>query len=95
MRDRTPQLLRDPAHQRAWRLAETMIGDLGLYHVSDTPTDLSPESTLAEVDASCRRSLGAAWGRARAAYEEKTPAPVREVRDYLAMAARRRWAIRA
>lgn len=95
LRRRTPQLLKDPAHQRAWRLAETLVSDLGLYHVSETPTDLSQDSGLGEVDTSCKRALGAAWTRARATYDTQTPADVRLSRDYLAMAARRRWAVRA
>ncbi len=94
MRDRTPQLLKDPAHQRAWRLAETLVGDLALYHAAAAPKDLAEDTELSEVDTRCARALGPAWTRARRTLDEQTPPEVRAVRDHLALAARRRWAVR-
>lgn len=90
LREQTPQLLRDPAHQRAWRLAETLVSDLALYHAAAVPT-LAPDLDAPAVDARCASAFGPAWARARTTWAEQTPAEVRNVRDHLALAARRRW----
>ncbi|MDP2316945.1 MAG: HU family DNA-binding protein [Pseudomonadota bacterium] len=92
LRSRSPQMLQDPAHQRAWRLAEAVIGDLALYHEQDAPRDLKGDTDLATVNARCARSLGDAWTRARRTHDDQTSPAVREARDHLALAARRRWA---
>lgn len=92
VRSRTPQLLRDADHQRAWRLAETLVGDLSLYHPHDLPNGVTADDGADTVDGRCRASLGAAWERARQTYNDQVPVLVRESRDYLALAARRRWA---
>lgn len=91
LREQTPQLMRDPAHQRAWRLAETLVADLNLYHAAAVPKDLDSLPDLGAVEARCAQALGGAWTRARRTWEEQTPAAVRTARDHLAVAARRRW----
>lgn len=92
LRERTPQVLKDPAHQTAWRLAETLVADLDLYHGASAPREIPGRLSLEDVDARCAACFGSAWGRARRTYEEHTPASVREARDHLALAARKRWA---
>ena len=91
LRERTPQLLKDRDHQAAWRLAETLVSDLALYHEKSIPTNLDPGLELAVIDSRCRAALGPAWDRARETWQAKTPLAVREARDYLVFAARRRW----
>jgi nucleoid DNA-binding protein len=93
LRGRTPQLLKDPAHQKAWRVAETLIGDLSLYHGISAPHFVADDS-LELVDSRCAAAFGAAWGRVRRTYEEQIPAATRAERDHLALAARRRWSER-
>lgn len=93
LRERTPQLLRSPEHQRAWRLAETLVGDLGIYHPEARPTALSRRAEAGETDRLCRAALGAAWDRARRTYDEQISPAIRADRDYLALAARRRWGL--
>ncbi len=92
VRARTPQVLRGEAHQRAWRLAEALVGDLDLYNQKDAPGNLTPETNPTEVELRCATALGAAWARARQTWCDQTPAEVREARDHLAVAARKRWA---
>ncbi|MES2638931.1 MAG: HU family DNA-binding protein [Myxococcota bacterium] len=92
LRDRTPQTLLDPAHQRAWRLAETLVSDVALYHESATPQGVYASTELVEVDARCAQAFGLAWARARRTLDAQTPPEVRAARDHLAIAARRRWA---
>lgn len=91
VRARTPQVLKDAAQQRAWRLAEALVGDLQLYHWRDAPAGLTPDTDPVDVDAQCARALGPAWVRARQTWSEQTPAEVQASRDHLALAARRRW----
>jgi len=88
--DRTDQSWRDPDHQRAWRLAETLIGDLELYHQERLPS-LDSEQGPDAVHADCTKALGEAWRRARATYEQDIPAAVRDENDYLADAALDHW----
>ncbi len=89
---RTPQHWRSEAHQSAWRLAETLISDLAMYHRERAPRDLDPELPDAQVDARCRAAFGALWDGARRALGQGVPEQVRAEVDYLAQAARRRWA---
>jgi nucleoid DNA-binding protein len=88
---REPRLMRDPEQQRAWRLAETLVGDIALYNPSIHPT-LVEETPLDQVDTLCASLFGDAWVRARARYDEQIPGAVRAVRDHLSFSARRRWA---
>lgn len=93
MRTRTPQVMRDPAHQQAWRLAETLVGDLALYHGRLAPAGLPDDAAPSLVHARCASSFGDAWTRVCASWEAQTPESVRAARDHLAYAARRRWAV--
>lgn len=92
LRSRTPQLMRDPGHQRAWRLAEALVGDLALYHGHLAPTGLPADAPPADVHARCADAFGESWARVRASWDAQTPEAVRAARDHLAHAARRRWA---
>lgn len=89
--DRTDQSWRDPDHQRAWRLAETLIGDLELYHQDHLPS-LDAEQGPDAVHADCTKALGEAWRRARSTFESDVPASIRSENDYLADAALDHWA---
>lgn len=91
VRARSPQLLRDPEHQRALRVGETLVSDLALYHKTQAPA-LATEMEPVAVRAACAQAFGPSWLRVEATYVEKVPEPVRTSRDYLALAARRRWA---
>lgn len=89
--ERTPQRWRDPAHQAAWRVAETLVGDLALYHQARAPR-LSPEAAAPDVDAACAAAFGPLWRKVRESYDSRVPAEVRAADDYLALAAKGRWA---
>lgn len=88
--NRTDQSWRDPAHQKAWRLAETLIGDLALYHEDKIP-QLADDQDLRSVEDACASALGDAWRRARTTYESDVPSPVRAAKDHLAQTAREHW----
>lgn len=87
---RSPQLWRAPEHQAAWRLAETLVADLALYHPDQCPT-LRGAISDAEVHEQAASALGNHWQRAVRAYETDVPEGVRQACDHLASAARRRW----
>lgn len=93
LRDRlaakTPQHWKDPAHQAAWRVAETLIGDLALYHGSLAPADLTAELPPDEVEQRCATSFGSHWERVRTAFGERAPGITAPL---LGLSARRRWA---
>lgn len=89
--ERTPQRWRDPAHQTAWRVAETLISDLALYHQARAP-QLDPAAPAAEVEAACVAAFGPVWRRVRETFDAKVSADVRAMDDYLSLAARSRWA---
>lgn len=83
---------RTPEHQAAWRLAETLIGDLDLYHPDQAPSDLAPGQAAADVESSCADSFGAAWATVAATFAERAPGADVASAHYLGVAARRRWA---
>lgn len=87
---RTPQLWKDPAHQAAWRVCETLIGDLNLYHKDKAPA-FNPDADLDAVQRQCEAAFGPLWTRVVHAYESQVPAAVRTARAYLLLSARRRW----
>ena len=89
---RTPQLWKDPAHQAAWRIAETLVGDLNLYHKDKAPT-LEQNQELAAVQKTCEAAFGPLWSRVVSAYDSQVPAAVRATRPYLLLIARRRWSV--
>jgi nucleoid DNA-binding protein len=86
---RTPQRWRDPRHQTAWRVAETLLGDLALYHASRMPTDLPADHDAARQ--ALEASFGDAWIQARRTYEAKVDPAVRTACDHLVEAAIARW----
>lgn len=90
---RTPQRWPDPEPQKAWRVAETLVGDLALYQQARAPQGITPSTPLDEVLAACRRSSGALWLQVEASYAERVPDRVRLEQDYLALAARSEWVI--
>lgn len=89
---RTAQRFADPEHQAAWRLAETLLSDLELYHQDRVPNGLEEEQDLAQVDAECGTAFGALWAQARRSFDSEAPAGRDTDLDYMAFAARRRWA---
>ena len=93
MAARGPQHWRDPAHQAAWRHAETLIADLALYHAAKAPKTLTAQSDLSDVDLACKEAFGPVWDTTRRAWAERTPEAVRDVADHLAGSARKRWSI--
>lgn len=86
---KTPQYWREPEHQRAWRLAESLVGDLELY--SNKKPSLVPGMAPTAVREACRRTLGEDWARAELTFAEEVPASVREVVDYLVEVATEQW----
>ncbi len=86
-----PQQWRDPAHQSAWRLAETLVADLDLYHGARAPS-LTADAGDALVHSACAGAFGGLWTRVLDSYQQRTPDDVRVAQDYLADAARQRWA---
>lgn len=91
LRELTPQPLADPEHQRAWRLAEALVGDLVLYNPNTRPA-LSGVTEPNAVHSACASTFGNGWEQARARFEREIPATVRVERDHLSMAAVRRFA---
>lgn len=90
-RELEPELWRQPDHQAAWRLAETLVSDLDLYHGSRAPR-LPPEAGSELVHSACEGAFGPLWTRVQDSYTNRTPDEVRASHDYLADAARQRWA---
>lgn len=88
---RSPQHWRDPDHQNAWKVAETLVGDLALYHPDQAPA-LEEDVEFTTVIDACEESFGPLWQRVRLTYESQVPRNVRLTADYLGMAARARWA---
>ncbi|MCB9778769.1 MAG: HU family DNA-binding protein [Alphaproteobacteria bacterium] len=84
--DRSPQLLRDPRHQDAWRLARTLVGDLAEYHQGLPSVDGGVPDSQLEV--ACRRAFGPEWEQARSTYARRVPEEIRSERDHLLRAAR-------
>lgn len=88
---RSPQMWKSPEHQGAWRLAETLLSDLELYHPDKVPRVLGMNTPDAEVLAVCESAFGVHWRRVMTAWEAGVPEAVRKSRDYLAHCARVRW----
>ncbi|MFO0747702.1 MAG: HU family DNA-binding protein [Myxococcota bacterium] len=88
---RSPQLWKDQRHQSAWRLAETLLSDLELYHADKVPRDLAADAGTDEVMERCALAFGAQWRRAVQTFEAGVPAEVRTARNYLLENARDRW----
>jgi nucleoid DNA-binding protein len=86
---RTQQVWKRPEHQQAWRVAETLVGDLALYHGELAPRDLTPQDPPGHVEQVCAVAFGSHWERVVSMFTTRA-AGVNE--PYLALAARRRWA---
>ena len=89
---RTPQLWQDPAHQAAWRLAETLVGDLELYHADQIPSGITRETPPKDVEKVCVEALGPAWTSAAETFATRVAPEARAQLHHLPMVARRRWA---
>jgi len=87
----SPMWWKDPRHQAAWRLAETLVSDLQLYHRSRLPANLQAAQAPGEVDAACEHALGALWRDARSTWTEQIDPDIRSTRDHLIEAALRHW----
>ena len=83
---------RSPEYQDAWRLAETLLDDLELYHAARRPMDVLPDDPDPHVHDACERAFGPLWDRGRRTWTDRTPWAVRQQSDLLALAARARWA---
>lgn len=88
--EQSPQFWRDKQHQTAWRLAETLVSDLELYH-SDKVPKLNSKAPPSEVMERVALALGNHWRRAVQSYEQTVPAEVREAKDHLLEAVLARW----
>ncbi len=82
---------KDPEHQKAWRLAETLVGDLALYNTDVVPEGLDRNLDVESIAASCAAAFGDAWDQAVLTFDERVSAEVREDTDYLCAAVLRRW----
>ena len=89
---RSPQRWRDPRQQSAWQLAETLIGDLDLYHRGRAPL-VSRDAPLPEVADACREAFGTDWARVMTTWEAQVPVDVRAEGDHLLRTARVRWSV--
>lgn len=88
--ERTEQTWRDPAHQEAWRVAETLVGDLDLYHPDKAPR-LAGDEEHEDVHKVCARSFGRLWNQVETRFAGQVPENIRVHGDYLAQAALARW----
>ncbi|MCK6503156.1 HU family DNA-binding protein [Myxococcota bacterium] len=88
---RTSQAWRQPEHQAAWRLAETLVADLVLYHGTHVPR-LPARAADETVHQLCEGAFGPLWSRVLESYQARVVPDVRAEHDYLADAARHRWA---
>lgn len=88
--ERSPQRWRDPRQQSAWRLAETLIGDLDLYHRAQAPM-LHKEAPLDHVASACASAFGPAWERVLQTWTTQVPEEIRADGDHLLKVARSRW----
>lgn len=86
---RSPRLLRDPEHQRAWRLAEALAADLRSYF-PDVRPNFGPDGDAAQLESACILAYGASWVRARSRFDKDVSESIRAQRDYLILAIRRR-----
>lgn len=88
---RSEQLAKNPEHQAAWRLAETLLGDLVLYFPDRAPRDLPAKISDEDLLAHARAAYGGSWERLVETYNARVPESVRESRNYLALVAQRLW----
>jgi nucleoid DNA-binding protein len=89
--ERTDDTWRSPSHQQAWRLAETLIGDLDLYHGAQAPKGLDGSLSAEAIESACRGAFGSQWDHVERSYQERVERQAREGTHYLGIAAKRRW----
>ena len=87
---RSPELWRDRRHQAAWRLAETLVSDLELYHREKIPRGFDGASAE-DLESRLSAALGHHWRRVVQAFEQGVPPEVRMARNHLMEVARTRW----
>lgn len=96
MADRSPQTWRNPEFQQAWRMAETLVGDLDLYHPDRKPS-IPLEANDEAVLSLCQQSFGGLWRRVVRTWDKEIPAALRDrlqatgAPSLLAQAARAQW----
>ncbi|MCB9761485.1 MAG: HU family DNA-binding protein [Alphaproteobacteria bacterium] len=90
--ERTPQTWRDPAQQEAWRVAETLVDDLDLYHSAMAPRGLSSDDEVDTVLAACDQAFGTLWRHVVDAYRGEVDPTMKGDFSPLAAAATSRWA---
>jgi nucleoid DNA-binding protein len=88
----SPQFWKETEHQQAWRMAETLLSDLELYHADKIPKSLAADTPDAVVRSLCERAFGLHWKRVTTTWNSSVAEDVREARDHLAHCARVRWA---
>lgn len=81
---------RSEDEQKAWRLAETLLDDLELYHADQVPDSLDAAADASTVEDACRKAFGAAWEQAEHTWDSRFGDRVKT--RYLGLVAQRRWA---
>ena len=89
--ERSPQKWQDEAHQAAWQRAETLITHILNGNGKHSPQLECEQNDTDEILAKCRETFGERWHKIEAAYSEEVPDEIRNERNYLAVAAHRRW----
>ncbi|MFK7930967.1 MAG: HU family DNA-binding protein [Myxococcota bacterium] len=87
---RAPKVLNQPAHQKAWQLADTLLADLAMYGALKAFSAAEHATNEALRDA-LRTQAGADWAATLQSYETGVPEAVRAECDHLALAARHRF----
>ncbi|MFO0744975.1 MAG: HU family DNA-binding protein [Myxococcota bacterium] len=85
------QLWQREEHQTAWRLAETLVSDLQMYHPTIAPANIRPQLPDDEVRSAAAAAFGVHWQRVIKTYEQSVDDATRRERDHLAAAVRGRW----
>lgn len=80
----------DPAMQTAWRVAESLVADLHMYHKDRAPT-LAVDATNEQIDQACALAFGGLWRAAESTFAERVSAEIRLRSTFLIDGARRRW----
>ncbi|MCB9676416.1 MAG: HU family DNA-binding protein [Alphaproteobacteria bacterium] len=81
---------RSETHQRAWRLAETLIDDLDLYHKGLAPSGIASDLAPEAVEERCAEAFGSHWDQVSRTWHQSVGKEVDT--HFLGLVARRRWA---
>ncbi|MFK7930960.1 MAG: HU family DNA-binding protein [Myxococcota bacterium] len=87
---RAPKLLNQPAHQKAWQLADTLLADLAMYGALQA-FSADKHATDEALREALKTQAGADWDATLHSYESSVPSNVRAECDHLALAARHRF----